>query len=118
MAKKQIVGAIGPIGGIVYRAGMEDQLAAAAAAEKIDLSRFTEEGGPLEGDWSTSTASKPAQQPKQPATLGGVDFASKAAREAATAAGLTAEDFKGVKATGETGYTAPDVQSIVDGRDK
>lgn len=40
----------------------------------------------------------------------GIDFASDEAAEAA--AGLTADDFDGVEASGATGYTVVDVRSI------
>lgn len=48
-------------------------------------------------------------------SLEGVDFASGAAEEAATEAGLTTEDFEGVDQSGEGGYTKADVEGIIDG---
>lgn len=49
-------------------------------------------------------------------TLDGIDFASDAAREAATEAGLTAEAFKGASPSSQNGYTKPDVQALIDAR--
>jgi len=105
--KPKITGALG-FGGRVYRAEMETQLADAAKAAKLDLSPFIGEGPdyPLSGDWGTSTRSTPSP-------LEGVRFGSEAAGEAAAAAGLTAADFEGVAASGQEGYTKPDVAKII-----
>jgi hypothetical protein len=47
---------------------------------------------------------------------GGVQYASSAAEEAATGAGLTATDFAGVDPSSENGYTKADVQKVIDGK--
>lgn len=105
--ERKIVGALG-LGGRVYRAGMEKELAADAAAAKVDLSAHIGEGLALSGDWGSSGSAKTTAS-----ALEGVSFGSEAAGEAAAAAGLTAADFKDVTASGQEGYTKPDVAKII-----
>jgi hypothetical protein len=111
----KIVGALG-YNGRVYRTGLEKELAAAAKAGNFDLAPFVSEaegdGRPLIGNWA-SPAAKRVEADTPTVYVQGVDFASDAAGEAAKAAGLTAADFEGVKASGATGYTKPDVAQIV-----
>jgi hypothetical protein len=105
--ERKIVGALG-LGGRVYRAGMENELATDAAAAKVDLSGHIGEGLALSGDWGSAASAKATKSP-----LDGVSFGSEAAGEAAASAGLTPADFEGVTATGQEGYTKPDVAKII-----
>lgn len=113
----KIVGALG-YNGRVYRGGLEKELAAAAKAGKFDLSPFVsqEEGDglPLSGDWSGSAS---RQSATETVYVEGVTFASDAAGEAARDASLTAADFEGVKASGQDGYTKPDVTKVIAARE-
>lgn len=48
--------------------------------------------------------------------LKGVDFASNRAEELAEEAGLSWQDFVGVKCSGCAGFTAQDVRTVIEGR--
>lgn len=57
MSKPTIKGAFA-LGGRVFVAGEEDQLAAAAKAAKFDLAGAAKEGSPLSGDWASKAATR------------------------------------------------------------
>jgi hypothetical protein len=112
----KIVTALG-YGGRVYRAGLEKELADAAKRGSFDLTPFiskeADDGLPLSGDWSVKASAAKSEAPPPPVYVEGVTFGSEAAGEAAKAAGLTADDFKGVTASGQEGYTKPDVVKVI-----
>jgi hypothetical protein len=65
---------------------------------------------------ATKLGTGPVQNKAAATAAGGVQYASSAAEEAATGAGLTATDFAGVEPSSENGYTKADVQKVIDGK--
>jgi hypothetical protein len=61
----------------------------------------------------TTEAAKSEEPPPPVVYVEGVKFGSDAAGQAAKEVGLTAEDFKGYTASGQEGFTKPDVVKVI-----